>query len=168
MFRLCVCSLPSPLFLDAIFIKTFRSSGVIEEDKVKGWFFTSSVFFPFASLESHFLNPFAASGPQQRYPFFIAFICSHRGSSYHQPKQCTIEGKILKFTIDLKCCIPPKMGNPYRCNFFGISSSPTFLQIFHNDLFATRYHISFSIKHLTLHFVRGRFISNLGFRILFS
>ena len=30
-----------------------------------------------------------------------------QGSFYYQPKQCTINGKSLKFTIHLQCLIPP-------------------------------------------------------------
>ena len=40
-------------------------------------------------------------------------VCRQRvqGSLYYQPKQCTINGKSIKFTIYLHCLMPPKMGN---------------------------------------------------------
>ena len=34
-----------------------------------------------------------------------------QGSLYYQPKQCTINGKILKCTIHLHCLMPPKIGD---------------------------------------------------------
>ena len=50
---------------------------------------------------------------------------------WHQPKQCTVNGKSLKFTIHLHCLMPPKSGNlmiPDKSCFF--QENPLMLVIF--------------------------------------